>query len=71
MEGLDYQLVAPHDHFLNPAERAIQMFENHFISVLAGTDPMYPKDRWELLLPHTELTLNLSLPSNISPRINA
>ena len=29
---LKYQLASPHDHRLNPAERAVQTWKNHFIS---------------------------------------
>ena len=39
VEYLEYQLVSLHDNFLNPAEHAIKLFKNHFISVLTGTDP--------------------------------
>jgi hypothetical protein len=28
--GIDFQLASPNDHQLNPAERAIQTFKNHF-----------------------------------------
>ena len=35
---LQYQLASPHDHRLNPAERAIQTFKNHFIANLHGCD---------------------------------
>ena len=59
-QKLDYQFVASYDHRLNPAERAIQSVKNHIISILAGADPDFPKDRWDLLLPHAELTLNIS-----------
>jgi hypothetical protein len=31
-KGLEYQLASPHDHRLNPAERAIETFKNHFVS---------------------------------------
>ena len=70
-DKLDYQLVAPHDHRRNFAERAIQCYKNHFISILAGTDPNFPKDRWDLLLPQVELTLNLSRPSKLNPKVSA
>jgi hypothetical protein len=33
-KGMEYQIAAPGDHQLNHAERAIQTFKNHFISVL-------------------------------------
>ena len=32
--GMKYQLVPPHDHRRNIAEKAIQVFKDHFISVL-------------------------------------
>ena len=54
-----FQLVPPHIHCRNAAERAIRMFKDHFLSILAGVAPMYPRDRWDLLLPQAELTLNL------------
>ena len=34
---LGYQLVSPHNHRANPAERAIQTYKAHFISILSGT----------------------------------
>ena len=70
-DKLDYQLAAPHDHRRNFAERAIQCYKNHFISVLAGADPDFPKDRWDLLLPQVELTLNISRPSKLNPKVSA
>ena len=44
LDNLDYQLAAPGDHRRNPAERAIQSFKDHFISIRAGTDCEFPKD---------------------------
>jgi hypothetical protein len=34
-----YQLVPPHDHCRNAAERAIRTFKNHFAATLYGIDP--------------------------------
>ena len=70
-DNLDYQLAAPGDHQLNPAERAIQSFKNHFITILAGADEKYPLNKWDLLLEHAETTLNISRPSKFNPKINA
>ena len=42
-KNLKFQLEAPHDHRLNPAERAIQTFKNHFIAILQGCDERFPK----------------------------
>jgi hypothetical protein len=57
------QLVPPHVHRRNAAEQAIGTFKDHFLAILAGTEPTFPADRWDLLLPHAELTLNLLRPS--------
>ena len=40
-KNLKYQLAAPHDHRLNPAERAASTFKNHFIVILAGCDERF------------------------------
>jgi hypothetical protein len=37
-KGIDYQLVPPHIHRRNAAERAIQTFKNHFVACLCTTD---------------------------------
>jgi len=61
--GCSIQLVPPHVHRRNAAERAIRTFKDHFLSMLAGVAPTFPADRWDLLLPQAELTLNLLRPS--------
>ena len=67
----DYQLASPSDHRTNPAERAIQAVKAQFISIRACTDKSFPKNQWDLLLPHTEFTLNLLRPSKINKDISA
>ena len=57
--GCAFQLIPPNVHCRNAAERAIRTFKDHFLAVLAGAAPSVPADRWDLLLPHAELTLNL------------
>ena len=37
-----YQLVPPHTHMRNLAERTIQTFENHFKAGLASVNPNFP-----------------------------
>ena len=54
-----YQLVPPHTHRSNIAERAIRMFKAHFLSILAGVAPDLPRNLWDLLLPQAKLNLNL------------
>jgi hypothetical protein len=45
-QNIDYQIASPGDHRLNHAERAIQTFKNHFISILYGTDSTFPANQW-------------------------
>jgi hypothetical protein len=58
-------------HRRNAAERAIQTFKGHFISVLAGVPDSFPINQWHELLPQTVLTLNLLRQSNVAPNISA
>ena len=69
--GVGYQLVPPHIHRRNVAERTIRTFKAHFLSVLAGIAPTFPKNLWCLLLPQTELTLNLLRQSTLNLKISA
>ncbi len=39
---MTYQLVPPINHQQNMAEKAIQTFQNHFVSVLSGCAPTMP-----------------------------
>ena len=55
----DFQLVPPNIHRRNAAERAIRTFNAHFLAILAGVAPYYPRNLWDLLIPQIELTLNL------------
>ena len=69
--NLNYQLAAPGDHPLMPAERAIQTFKNHFIAVRSGTDPVFPERAWHHILEHVVVTLNMLRPSKLNPKISA
>ena len=51
--------VPPHQKRANKAERAIQTFRNHFLSILVGTHPNFPINQWHHLLPQAEATLNM------------
>lgn len=39
---MEYQLVLPNKHRINVAEKAIQVFKDHFLSVLHGTYDKFP-----------------------------
>ena len=66
-----YQLVEPHNHRVNAAERAIRTFKNHFVAGLASTHPQFPLYLWDELLPQAELTLNLLRSSRTCPKLSA
>jgi hypothetical protein len=70
-KGIDYQLASPHDHQLNPAERAIQTFKNHLISILHGTDNKFPAWLWCQIIPQVIMTLNMLRCSRINPKLSA
>eukprot|EP00804_Cyclotella_cryptica_P024875 CCRYP_011786-RA/>CCRYP_011786-RA protein AED:0.28 eAED:0.28 QI:0/0/0/1/1/1/2/0/729 len=69
--GCTFQLVPPHVHHCHAAEHAIRTFKDHFLAILAGTAPSFPADRWDLLIPHAELTLNLLRASHCNPSLSA
>ena len=58
-KGIDFQLVPPHIHRRNAAERAIQTFKNHFVAILCGADTKSPLHLWDRLLPQATTSLNL------------
>jgi hypothetical protein len=51
---LEYQLVPPHTHRRNAAERAIRTFKNHFIAGLCSADNEFPIRLWDRLVPQAE-----------------
>jgi hypothetical protein len=65
------ELTPADQHRRNAAERAIQTFKGHFISVLAGVSNDFPIHQWDELLPQTILTLNLLRQSNVAPNVSA
>ena len=68
---LAFQLVPSHVHCCNSAERAIHTFKNHFLAVLATTDPEFPVSELDRLLPQAELTLNLLRLCRVNPRLSS
>ena len=69
-EDIAYQLVPPHNHQANTAERAIQTFESHFKVILATCDPEFPLTQWDLLVPQANLTLNLLRSARNNPTLS-
>jgi hypothetical protein len=68
---LAYQLVPPHCHRRNAAERAIQCFKNHFLAIIAAADPNFPIAEWDRLVYQAVLTLNLMRNSRVNTKLSA
>ena len=65
--GVTYQLVPPDLHRRNAAEREIRTFKAYFLAILAVVAIDFQRQLWDLLLPQTELTLNLLRQSTATP----
>ena len=63
-----FQLVPPHLHHTNAAERAIQTYKYQLITRLSSCDPNFPLHLWDRLITHDTLTLNLLCSSRLNPR---
>ena len=66
-----FQLVPPHTHRANAAERAIQTFKSHFTAGLASVDPEFPVTEWDRLLDQAFITLNLLRTARVNPKLSA
>jgi hypothetical protein len=70
-ENINIQLVPPHNHCVNAAERAIAKFKEHFIAALATMDTHCPLQLWDEFLLQVELTLNMLRFSQQNPNKSA
>ena len=68
---MTFQLVPPHDHRRNVAEKAIQTFKAHFVAVLCGTATSFPVKLWCRLLRPAEDQLNMLRKSRVVPAVSA
>jgi hypothetical protein len=71
VNDIAYQLVPPHCHRRNAAERAIRTFKEHFVAGLSSVDPSFPMHLWDRLLPQAKITLNLLRTSWLHPQLSA
>jgi hypothetical protein len=71
VNDVEYQLVPPHIHRCNAAERAIRTFKEKFVAGLASVDPDFPLHLWDRILPQAEMTLNLLRKSRQHPQLSA
>ena len=69
--GAEYELVPPHQHRRNAAERAICTYKNHLLTGLATCDPSYPIEEWDRILEQCEITLLLLRTSRVNPKLSA
>jgi hypothetical protein len=69
--NVQFQLVPPHIHRRNAAERAIQTFKHHFLAILASCDINFPIREWDRLLDQAEVTLNLLRNSRMNPLLSS
>ena len=67
----EFQLVPPHQHRRNAAERAIKTVKNHLLSGLATCHREFPITEWDRLLYQAEIILNLLRNCRINPKISA
>jgi hypothetical protein len=68
---MEYQLVPPHYHHRNDAERAIRALKEHFVTGISSVDTTFPLHLWDRLLPQAEITLNLLWTSILHPQLSA
>lgn len=62
-QQVTFQLVSPHMHRQNAAERAIRAWKNHLVVGLCSTETHFPMHLWDHLLQQATITLNLLRPS--------
>jgi len=68
---ITYQIVPPHNHRRNYAEKAINSFKDHFIAGLTSLNKSFPLKLWCRLLPHAQDSLNLLRQSRINPHLSS
>jgi hypothetical protein len=68
---VEYQLVPPHCHRRNAAERAIWTFKEHFVAGISSVDPSFPMHLWDRLVTQAEITLNLLRNSRLHAQLSA
>jgi hypothetical protein len=71
VNNISYQLVPPHCHRRNAAERAIRTFKEHVVAGLSSVDPSFPMHLWDRILPQAEITLNLLRTFRLHPQLSA
>ena len=68
---MQYELVPAGQHRRNVAEKAIQTWKAHFISVLCGVSLSFPMNLWDTMLEQVDMTCNMQRMSNANPKVSA
>jgi hypothetical protein len=66
-----HQLVEPHNHQVNAAERVIQTFKDAFIAALTTADSNFLLQLWDEITPQVQDMLNMMRASRVDPTISA
>jgi hypothetical protein len=69
--NMEYQLVPPHSHHRNVAERAIRTIKEHFVAGISSVDPTSILHLWDRLLHQAEIKLNLLRTSRLQPELSS
>jgi hypothetical protein len=69
-QNIDYQLVPPHFHRRNAAERVIRTIKEQCVARLSSVDPSFPMHLQDRLLPQADITLNLLRTSRLHPQLS-
>ena len=70
-EKIAIQLVLPHNHRVNAAERAIATFKDHFVAALATLDINCPLQLWDEFIFQVQATLNMLRTSRRNETVSA
>ena len=70
-QKINYQLVPPHTHRRNAAERAIRTWKNHYIANLCTVHASFPLHLWDRLIPQVTMTLNMLRPCRYNKKLSA
>ena len=70
-ENVDIQLVEPHNHGVNAADRAIKTFKNHLIMGLSTCDASLPSLFWDKIIPQAQDSLIMLQTSRVHPNLSA
>ena len=56
---ITYHFVPEGTDRRNAAEIAVKTFKHHLIAVILGSDPHFPQQLWDTMLPQCKMTLNI------------